>query len=78
MNAAFTVHSAADTRESMPVTLPDGSEAVATVAGYVVELVPANGQRHGTVTLRFSGADVQQARDTFVLGRSIAAAFTGV
>lgn len=74
VNASYIVHSCEPGNTTMRVALPDGSEVDAVVQGLTVELVS---RVHGTVTLRFAGSEVQAARDTFTVGRSIVASFAG-
>lgn len=57
MQIQMTVFSVDDTKLVQRVTLPDGGEADATVAGKRVQLTST---QHGTMTLNLSGA---QARD---------------
>lgn len=76
MIASYIVHSAAAGSTTMPVALPDGSTVEATVPAFTVQLVDPT-EKHGTVTLRFVGSEVQAATDLFQPGRAITGSFAG-
>jgi hypothetical protein len=57
MQITMQVFSADDVKVVQSVTLPDGSEAQATVAGKRVQLV---GEPHGTFTLNLTGANARE------------------
>lgn len=57
MQITMQVFSADDVKLVQTVTLPDGSEAQATVAGKKVQLV---GEPHGTFQLNLTGANARE------------------
>jgi hypothetical protein len=57
MQITMQVISADDVKVVQKVTLPDGSEAEATVAGKRVQLV---GEPHGTFMLNLTGASARE------------------
>ncbi len=75
MNLTYTVHSVE--QGSMPLAIEiDGRTVQAVIATTIVELVPA-GTGGGTVTLRVTGGDADEAH-TWSNGQSINMTLQGV
>lgn len=71
MLMTYTVFSMVQETIQRTVTLQNGQEVQAGVAGLVVELVEPQGDN--TVTLRFVPADIEAAKAMFAVGNTITA-----
>lgn len=74
MELNFLVHSAVI--NDLPVTVSyQGEEVKATVECLEVELLPVN-TKNGSLTVRFTGNDITEARELFIKDKAITAKFS--
>lgn len=69
MEIKLNVHAVTPKKIGATVQL-DGVDARADVDSLEVELVAAN-SRHGSITLRFTGADIVEAQAKFIAGETL-------
>lgn len=69
MDVKFFVHGVSTAQVAATVQL-DGVDVRAAIPGYEVELTSEDG-RHGSITLRFVGADVADAMMKFKTGEVV-------
>ena len=69
MKLDYVVHNVSEAPKAVTATV-NGEDISATITALVVELTSADG-KHGSLTLRFVGSEVEEAKETFIVDKTV-------